>query len=189
MSFSNINNISLWQNLYGLGVRKIGVTTLPPTGCLPATITLFGGGSNQCVGRLNQDAISFNNKLNTTSQVLQNNLPGLKLVVFDIYHPLLDMVIKPTDQGMTIFFRISNQHSLFLSIHTDMHINIHMDTNKVNWLKFHPQLSCRVLWSKEGLLWDGYNWDIPALQCQVYRNMLKCYAVRVLGWISSLWIS
>ncbi|OMO81956.1 hypothetical protein CCACVL1_12127 [Corchorus capsularis] len=32
------------QNLHGLGARRIGVTTLPPTGCLPAAITLFGAG-------------------------------------------------------------------------------------------------------------------------------------------------
>ncbi|KAL4272101.1 hypothetical protein GQ457_13G013090 [Hibiscus cannabinus] len=73
------------QNLYGLGARRIGVTTLPPTGCLPAAITLFGGGSNQCVERLNQDAIAFNNKLKRISLSIQDKLPGLKLVVFDIY--------------------------------------------------------------------------------------------------------
>ncbi|CAI9762108.1 unnamed protein product [Fraxinus pennsylvanica] len=49
------------QNLYRLGARRIGVTTLPPTGCLPAAITLFGSGRNQCVARLKLDAISFNN--------------------------------------------------------------------------------------------------------------------------------
>ncbi|XP_038720376.1 GDSL esterase/lipase At5g03820 [Tripterygium wilfordii] len=87
------------QNLYNLGVRRIGVTTLPPTGCLPAAITLFGGGSNNCVERLNRDAISFNNKLNSTSQSLLSRLPGLKLVVFDIYQPLLDMITRPTDNG------------------------------------------------------------------------------------------
>ncbi|KAI4349057.1 hypothetical protein L6164_009702 [Bauhinia variegata] len=87
------------QNLYGLGARRIGVTTLPPTGCLPAAITLFGSGSNRCVERLNQDAILFNNKLNSTSESLQNRLPGLKLVVFDIYHPLLHMITRPTDNG------------------------------------------------------------------------------------------
>ncbi|XP_024023799.1 GDSL esterase/lipase At5g03820 [Morus notabilis] len=32
------------EELYGLGARKIGVTTLPPIGCLPAVITLFGFG-------------------------------------------------------------------------------------------------------------------------------------------------
>ncbi|KAI4378695.1 hypothetical protein MLD38_016139 [Melastoma candidum] len=87
------------QNLYGLGVRRMGVTSLPPTGCLPAAITLFGAGSNECVQRLNQDATSFNVKLKNTSQGLQSKLPGLILVVFDIYHPLLDMVTKPVENG------------------------------------------------------------------------------------------
>ncbi|KAF3441755.1 hypothetical protein FNV43_RR15670 [Rhamnella rubrinervis] len=86
------------QNLYEMGARRIGVTSLPPTGCLPASITLFGAGNNQCVERLNRDAVLFNNKLNTTSQTLRN-LPGLKLVVFDIYQPLLDMITRPTDNG------------------------------------------------------------------------------------------
>lgn len=87
------------QNLYGLGARRIGVTGLPPTGCLPAAITLFGFGSNQCVERLNQDAVSFNNKLNSTSRSLRSKLHGLKLVVFDIYHPLLDIIKNPIDNG------------------------------------------------------------------------------------------
>ncbi|KAL7096730.1 hypothetical protein ACP275_10G098000 [Erythranthe tilingii] len=90
---------TLIQNLYSLGARRIGVTSLPPTGCLPAAITLFGGGSNQCVARLNHDAVLFNNKLNATSQNLKPSLPGLKLVVFDIYQPLLDLITKPTDNG------------------------------------------------------------------------------------------
>lgn len=90
---------SFIQNLYSLGARRIGVTSLPPAGCLPAAITLFGGGSNDCVARLNNDAVSFNKKLNSTSQNLKANLAGLKLVVFDIYQPLLDMIAKPSDTG------------------------------------------------------------------------------------------
>ncbi|KAL8152881.1 LOW QUALITY PROTEIN: hypothetical protein V2J09_010641 [Rumex salicifolius] len=87
------------QALYGVGVKRIGVTSLPPLGCLPAAITLFGGGTNKCVDRLNRDAISFNNKLSSTSQSLAKSMPDLKLVVFDIYQPLLDMVTKPVDNG------------------------------------------------------------------------------------------
>ncbi|KAF8403184.1 hypothetical protein HHK36_011281 [Tetracentron sinense] len=87
------------KNLYGLGARKIGVTTLPPIGCLPAAITLFGSRSNQCVATLNRDAVSYNNKLNITAQDLQNQLSGLKLVVFDIYQPLYDLITRPTDSG------------------------------------------------------------------------------------------
>lgn len=86
--------------MYGLGARRIGVTNLPPVGCLPASITLFGQGSNYCVERLNRDALTFNDKLNVTSQYLQSRLPGLRLVVLDIYQPLLDMIMKPTDNGM-----------------------------------------------------------------------------------------
>ncbi|PIA54871.1 hypothetical protein AQUCO_00901045v1 [Aquilegia coerulea] len=87
------------QNLYGLGARKIGVTSLPPLGCLPAAITLFGGGSNQCVTRLNQDAVSFNNKLTSTTQNLLKRFSGLKMVVFDIYKPLFDLATAPSNNG------------------------------------------------------------------------------------------
>lgn len=33
---------------------------------------------------------------------LANKLPGLKLVVFDIYNPLLNMVMNPVENG-TVF--------------------------------------------------------------------------------------
>ncbi|GLT80807.1 hypothetical protein SLA2020_522260 [Shorea laevis] len=87
------------QKLYGLGARKIGVTSLQPLGCLPAAITVFGEDSNKCVDKLNRDAVSFNNKLNTTSQSLQKQLSGLNLLVFDIYKPLLDLVKNPANNG------------------------------------------------------------------------------------------
>lgn len=97
------------QNLYDLGARRIGVTTLPPTGCLPAAITLFGRGTNQCVAKLNKDAISFNNKLNRTSQKLKSKLPGIKLVVFDIYQPLFDLITKPAESGniLKLFLKLT----------------------------------------------------------------------------------
>ncbi|KAL0370143.1 UNVERIFIED_CONTAM: GDSL esterase/lipase [Sesamum angustifolium] len=88
------------KELYNLGARKIGVTTLPPLGCLPAVITIFGEDQNVCVEKLNKAAISFNNKLNSTSQKLQSQLSALNLVVLDIYQPLHDLVTKPTDYGM-----------------------------------------------------------------------------------------
>ncbi|KAH1105763.1 hypothetical protein J1N35_009531 [Gossypium stocksii] len=87
------------QNLYELGARRVGVTTLPPLGCLPAAITAFGHGSNQCVGRLNNNAISFNNKLNHRSQRLKRRFSKLKLVVLDIYSPLYTIITKPDENG------------------------------------------------------------------------------------------
>lgn len=86
-----------------MGARKIGVTSLPPLGCVPAAITIFGTDSNDCVAKLNKDAVSFNNKLNATSQSLLNKLSGLNLLVFDIYQPLYNLVTKPTENGMCRF--------------------------------------------------------------------------------------
>ena len=103
------------QNLYDLGARRIGVTTLPPTGCLPAAVTLFGRGTNECVAKLNKDAISFNKKLNRTSEKLKSKLPGIKLVVFDIYQPLFDLIIKPAESGNMLRLFLPTPSLLFFS--------------------------------------------------------------------------
>ncbi|KAL0728649.1 hypothetical protein Bca4012_024742 [Brassica carinata] len=64
---------SLLYNLYSSGARRIGVTTLPPLGCLPAAITMFdGAGNNTCVERLNSNAVFFNTKLNNASMYPTN---------------------------------------------------------------------------------------------------------------------
>ncbi|KAK3445494.1 hypothetical protein EUGRSUZ_A01587, partial [Eucalyptus grandis] len=129
------------QDLYGAGARKIGVTSLPPTGCLPAARTLFGSGSAQCVARLNQDAVLFNNKLNSTSQSLQKRLPGLKLVVFDIYQPLLDLVTKPAENG---FFESTKACCGTGTVETSLLCNARSigtctnATGYVFWDGFHP---------------------------------------------------
>ncbi|CAK9314346.1 unnamed protein product [Citrullus colocynthis] len=91
--------INFIQNLYALGARRIGVTTLPPLGCLPAAITVFGSDSNECVAKLNNDALSFNSKLNATSQSLRTKFSGLNLVVLDTYKPLYDLITKPAENG------------------------------------------------------------------------------------------
>ncbi|KZV39011.1 GDSL esterase/lipase APG-like [Dorcoceras hygrometricum] len=87
------------KTLHGLGARRIGVTSLPPTGCLPAARTLFGFHQSGCVSRLNTDAQSFNKKLSSAATQLQKQLPGLKLVVFDIYKPLYDIIANPAKNG------------------------------------------------------------------------------------------
>ncbi|XP_058204152.1 GDSL esterase/lipase At5g03810-like [Rhododendron vialii] len=147
------------QNLYGVGVRRIGVTTLPPTGCLPAAITLFGGGSNQCIGRLNQDAVAFNNKLSTTAQYLKSNFPGLKVVVFDIYQPLLDLITKPSDQG---FFESRKACCGTGTIETSMLCNARSvgtcsnATQYVFWDGFHPSEAANKVIA-QALLQQGFD--------------------------------
>ena len=102
------------QKLYKLGGRKMGVSSLPPLGCLPASITLFGKDTNECVKRLNIDAIHFNKKLNASAIALQKKLSGLNIVVFDIYTPLFDLIKKPSDSG-TLSLSLSLSLSLCVS--------------------------------------------------------------------------
>ncbi|CAK8576295.1 unnamed protein product [Lathyrus sativus] len=89
----------LIQNLYALGARKIGVPTLVPIGCLPAAITVFGFHSNKCVEKLNDVAVYFNKKLNSTSQNLQKMLPGVNLKVLETYQLFYDIANNPSKYG------------------------------------------------------------------------------------------
>ncbi|XP_020228019.1 GDSL esterase/lipase APG [Cajanus cajan] len=90
---------SFVKDLYRLGARKVGVTSLPPLGCLPAARTLFGFHENGCVSRTNNDAQGFNKKLKSAAANLQKQHPGLKIVVFDIFKPLYDLVQSPPKFG------------------------------------------------------------------------------------------
>ncbi|KAL2493174.1 GDSL esterase/lipase APG [Abeliophyllum distichum] len=92
---------SFITNLYGLGARRIGVTSLPPIGCLPATRTLFGFHESGCVSRINTDAQGFNKKINSAATQLQKQLPDLKIAIFDIFKPLYDLVQNPSNHGFT----------------------------------------------------------------------------------------
>ncbi|OAY36575.1 hypothetical protein MANES_11G031200v8 [Manihot esculenta] len=90
---------SFVKDLYGLGARRLGVTSLPPLGCLPAARTLFGYHERGCVSRINTDAQQFNKKINSAAASLQKQFPDLKLVIFDIFKPLYDLVQSPSANG------------------------------------------------------------------------------------------
>ncbi|PNT76635.1 hypothetical protein BRADI_1g50897v3 [Brachypodium distachyon] len=87
--------------LYRLGARRIGVTSMPPLGCLPAAIRLYGKGRPSCVRRLNGDAATFNRKLNATVEALARRHADLKIAIFDIYTPLLALSEAPAAQGFS----------------------------------------------------------------------------------------
>lgn len=90
---------SFVKELYGLGARRLGVTSLPPLGCLPLARTIFGFHESGCVSRINTDAQQFNKKINSAAANLQKQLPDLRIVVFDIFKPLYDLVKSPSNYG------------------------------------------------------------------------------------------
>ncbi|XP_072957545.1 GDSL esterase/lipase At5g03810-like [Typha angustifolia] len=148
---------SFVENLYSLGARRIGVTSLPPMGCLPAAITLFGGGSNDCVARLNNDAVAFNNKINAASNAIKKKHSNLKLVVFDIYNPLLDLVKNPAKSG---FFESRRACCGTGTIETSLLCNTGAPgtctnaTGYVFWDSFHPSEAANKVLS-DALLIQG----------------------------------
>ncbi|CAN1286261.1 GDSL esterase/lipase APG, partial [Linum perenne] len=92
-------SLSAIQGLYNLGGRKLGVTSLPPLGCLPAARTIFGYHEQGCVSNINTEVQQFNKKVTSAAASLQKQLPGMKIVIFDIFKPLYDLVKKPSDFG------------------------------------------------------------------------------------------
>lgn len=92
--------VFIWeQSLYGLGARRIGATSLAPIGCLPLARTIFGQHESGCVGSFNTDAQQFNKKINAAATQLKKQLPGVKIVIFDIFKPLYDLVSNPKKYG------------------------------------------------------------------------------------------
>ncbi|XVF86727.1 hypothetical protein PTKIN_Ptkin18bG0065300 [Pterospermum kingtungense] len=90
---------SFVKNIYGLGGRRIGATSLPPLGCVPLARTLFGHHKEGCISRFNTDAQRFNKKLNSAATDLKKQYHDLKIVVFDSYKPLDDIIKSPSNYG------------------------------------------------------------------------------------------
>ena len=89
----------LVQELYALGARMIFLTNAPPCGCLPSQRTIAGGPLRECVAKENQAAVLFNKKLSSGLPSLNQKLPGARIVVLDIYTPLLNLIMNPTRYG------------------------------------------------------------------------------------------
>ncbi|KAK4348977.1 hypothetical protein RND71_031732 [Anisodus tanguticus] len=93
---------SFIQDLYELGVRRIGVLSIPPIGCLPSQRTLKGGKERECVDYLNQAAQFFNSKLEADLNSLGYRLPNSRLVYVDIYNLTLNVIDNPQKYGFKI---------------------------------------------------------------------------------------
>lgn len=75
------------------------MTSLAPLGCFPFAFNLFKFNEKGCVSTINTAAQGFNKKMNSSAANLQKQLPGLKIVVFDIFTPIYDLVRSPSKYG------------------------------------------------------------------------------------------
>ncbi|KAJ7522448.1 hypothetical protein O6H91_18G010900 [Diphasiastrum complanatum] len=92
---------SFIQDLYNSGARRIAVISLPPLGCLPSQITLYGEGEVKCIEFLNTQALSFNQDLRQATTTLKNSMPDIRLAYSDLYTVFLDVISEPRKYGFS----------------------------------------------------------------------------------------
>ncbi|KAK1326136.1 GDSL esterase/lipase EXL3 [Acorus calamus] len=91
------------KDLYALGARKIGIISLPPIGCVPSQRTIQGGILRDCSQPLNEAAMLFNSQISNELQTLNETLPGVKMILIDIYNPLLHMMQNAPSYGFEVY--------------------------------------------------------------------------------------
>ncbi|KAK8554841.1 hypothetical protein V6N13_118522 [Hibiscus sabdariffa] len=90
------------KELYGLGVRRIGVFSTPPIGCVPSQRTLGGGIERECAEDYNVAARLFNKKLISVLNSFRTSMPDGRFVYIDVYNPLLDLIQNPQKFGFEV---------------------------------------------------------------------------------------
>ncbi|KAK1441039.1 hypothetical protein QVD17_06875 [Tagetes erecta] len=90
------------REIHKLGARRIVVFSAPPFGCIPIERTLAGGLNRQCVDKYNKAAQMFNNMLKQEIQILASSLPETKVVLADLYNPLMSIIENPRQYGLEV---------------------------------------------------------------------------------------
>lgn len=98
------------KDLYALGARKISLGGLPPMGCLPLerTTDFLRGHGDTCNEEYNKVAMNFNGKLSGVVNNLNQELPGIKVVLSNPYFILQQIIQNPSSYGkITVSFFVS----------------------------------------------------------------------------------
>nr|XP_004499298.1 GDSL esterase/lipase EXL1-like [Cicer arietinum] len=128
------------KEIYELGARRIGIFNAPPIGCVPMQRTLDGGKERSCVEKYNNATTLFNDKLFKEIGSLNQNLSNSKIVYFDVYTPLLDIIVNNHKYGFTVADRgccgTGKVEVAFLC--NRFEDTCSNDTEYVFWDSFHP---------------------------------------------------
>ncbi|KAG9455118.1 hypothetical protein H6P81_008022 [Aristolochia fimbriata] len=88
--------------IYHMGARKLSLTSLPPMGCLPLERTMNFMRQSVCRDDYNAVARDFNAKLQAAAAKLRSELPGMRVVVTDIYTIWMQVTDNPSLYGIEI---------------------------------------------------------------------------------------
>ncbi|KAG6436793.1 hypothetical protein SASPL_101695 [Salvia splendens] len=86
---------SFIKALYDVGCRKMVVSGLPPIGCLPIQMTAKSPLWRSCCQRENEEAVSYNDKLEKVVRQMETDLTGCRILYADVYNPMMDMINNP----------------------------------------------------------------------------------------------
>ncbi|KAJ3696570.1 hypothetical protein LUZ61_000275 [Rhynchospora tenuis] len=87
------------REIYKLGARKMGIVSLPPIGCIPFERTINLAALGQCREEINKAARDFTSKQEQLVAKLNAELPGLKIVLGNIYGLGIDIISNPSAYG------------------------------------------------------------------------------------------
>ncbi|XP_076949244.1 GDSL esterase/lipase At5g42170-like [Bidens hawaiensis] len=90
------------KEMHQLGARRIVVFSAPPFGCLPIERTIAGGIRRKCVDKYNKAAQLFNSMLKQEIQFLTSSLPETRVVMADLYNPLINIIENPQQYGLEV---------------------------------------------------------------------------------------
>lgn len=104
------------QDLYNEGARNFALASLPPLGCLPAVISIYGNkglGPEGCVAPLNEVARAGNDVFrHVFMPKLERQLVGSKLVYLDVYTVLFELAANPRAFGDPLDLTLSSLFAL-----------------------------------------------------------------------------
>ncbi|KAK6245580.1 hypothetical protein SCA6_008670 [Theobroma cacao] len=119
-------------DMHGLGARKFAYLSTLPLGSLPAGKTVVGGLLRDCAASANQAAKMFNSKLEAELNNLNSNLAGAKIVVIDVFNPLLnDLLMPPPVAVARGCWRYHTCATNSVRVHDPMHLTIYFGTLRI----------------------------------------------------------
>ncbi|KAJ7953159.1 GDSL esterase/lipase [Quillaja saponaria] len=132
---------TFYQELYGVGARRIGVVNLGPLGCIPIQRTINGGLSRQCADKVTETTVLFNKKLASLVITLNKKFPGAKFVYLDAYSLLMGIIENPGQYGFEVVDRGCCGTGLLETLilcNKYSPLTCEDDTKYVFWDSYHP---------------------------------------------------
>ncbi|ONK78627.1 uncharacterized protein A4U43_C02F20790 [Asparagus officinalis] len=87
------------NRLYSLDARKFVVGNVGPIGCIPYQKTINQLQANQCVGLADKLARQYNGRLRDLLTELNENLPGAKFVLANVYDLVMELIANYQKYG------------------------------------------------------------------------------------------